>query len=240
MCKVRGRTNQKDDKSSKKRKRDQEEYTRYYATRRKKFGWGLDSTKLTKEQMSERGKLKSRSFKRNQCPSCKIRFRMRYRLNEHMKKKNCSCEECGYIYMSAFERSAHKLSCRGNESKPLKSEYRERKTSFSQLSVPTSMEPREHLLYSPFRELVNYPGSILYGHVPNNFFTTSKITIPSLSLEFSPKRIRRPASPVKNLENERVERTEPPLVGIYEMNMKHPHAIDKENISLDINGWLID
>jgi len=88
--------------------------------------------------------------------------------------------------------------------------------------------------------LVNYPGSNLYGHAPKSFFTTSKITIPSLSLEFSPKRIRRPPSPVKNLENEKVESTDPPLVGIYEMNMKHPHAIDKENISLDISGWLID
>jgi len=185
-------------KRSAKRKRDQVEYKRYYEGRKKKFGWGLAEDKVTKEQLWERSKLKLQSFRRNSCPLCKSRFRMRYRLNEHIKKHRCACKHCGKIYESAFERSDHRWNCNVRlKSVNIKQEKHHSKIN-SSLARPLWIRPASVLSSQPQNEMSSCSSSLALGPIPDAYRSESNFVLPSFALKFLPSKIKQPLCPLEN------------------------------------------
>jgi len=217
------------EKSREKRKRIQEDYKRYYETRRSKFGWGLDQDKLTKEQMSERAKLKVKSFERNECHWCKARFRMKYRLNLHMKKQNCCCKDCGYVYKSAFERSDHKDSCTARDhikneptkDKPKSEPTKDKTAIIPPISVPNWRRPLRQTFLSPIVGKVEGCSDPLHGiFIPDEL-------IPSLTIPFCTTKTEPTLSPIK-YESGFQENCEPSFMGIYDSFRVSPDILDSE------------
>jgi len=221
-----------------KRKRGQQDYERYYSGVRKKFGWGVDIEKLTKEQLGERAKLKSRNFKKNTCPLCKSRFRMRSRLKEHIKKQTCSCKHCGMIYESAFQRSDHRWSCdvriRAGMIKKEKQPGDVNDTVVSPLwNRPLFSTPP--LINVPIR-----PSTLALGDIPVSFRSESNFVLPSFALDFWPK-IKQPLCPVENDRfTTRLQLDEPsePSLGFANVAGPPPNTLDKEIKSLLVTNKL--
>jgi len=228
---VRKRKKAKAEKSREKIKRIQEDYKRYYETRRSKFGWGLDQDILTKEQMFERAKLKVKSFERNECHWCKVRFRMRYRLKLHMKKQNCCCKDCGYVYKSAFERSDHKDSCTTGEDEHIKNKpakdkaksvpTKDKTAIIPPMSVPNWRRPLRQALLSPIVGKVEDCPDPLHGiFIPDEL-------IPSLTIPFCPTKTEPTLSPIK-YESDFQENCEPSFMGMYDSFMDSHNVFDSE------------
>jgi len=181
-----------------KRKRCHDDYKSYSEGRKKKFGWGLAEDKVTKEQLYERSKLKLQSFRRNVCPLCKCRFRMRNRLNEHIKKQNCACQNCGMVYESAFQRSDHRWSCNVRQKNVnIKKEQYPRNANTSMTpplqirSVPVFTPPSQ-------TEVSRQSSSLALRPIPDALRSESNFVLPSFSIKFWPTKIKQPLCPVEN------------------------------------------
>jgi len=228
--------------SKNKRKRDQDDYERYYDGVRKKFGWGVDADKLTKEQLHERAKLKHKSFKKNTCPLCKSRFRMRSRLKEHIKKHNCSCKHCGMIYESAFQRSDHRWSCNVRlRTGIIKQEKYPRSVNTTRISP---LWTRPSVFSTPRQmEVPIRPSTLALGVIPESFRSDSNFVLPSLALDFWPSKIKQPLCPVESDKfNAKMLLDEPspsePSLGFGNVVAQPPNTLDREIKSLLVSDQL--
>jgi hypothetical protein len=221
-----------------KRKRGQKDYERYYGSVRKKFGWGVDIEKLTKEQLEARAKLKSMNFKRNTCPLCKSRFRMRSRFKEHVKKQTCSCTHCGMIYESAFQRSDHRWSC---EVRLRDGMIKKEKQPGDLNSVFDSPLWNRPLFQTP--PLIDVPirsPNLALGDIPVSLRSESNFVLPSFALDFWP-RIKQPLCPVENDKfTTRLQLDEPsePSLGFTNVAGQLPNTLDREIKSLLVSDKL--
>lgn len=226
--------------SKNKRKRDQDDYERYYDGVRKKFGWGVDADKLTKEQLHERAKLKHKSFKKNTCPLCKSRFRMRSRLKEHIKKHNCSCKHCGLIYESAFQRSDHRWSC--NVRRRTGIIKKEKYPSNVNTALISPLWARSSAFSTPRQmEAPTRPSTLALGIIPESFRSDSNFVLPSLALDFWPSKIKQPLCPVENRKfNAKLQLDEPsePALGFQNVGAQPPNTLDREIKSLLVSDQL--
>lgn len=220
---------------SAKRKRDRVDYKRYYEGRKKKFGWGLASDKVTKEQLWERSKLKQQSFLRNSCPLCKSRFRMRYRLNEHIKKHSCACKHCGKVYESAFQRSDHRWNCNVRlKSANIKKEKHPCNFNTS-LAQPLWTRPVSDISSPHQIEVSTRSALFARGPIPYAFQSASKFALPSFDLEFWPSKIKQPLCPVENDKfSANLQRGDPAesLFGSENISERPSSTLDKEIKSL--------
>jgi len=225
-------------KQVKKQKRREQLYEHYYQGRRKKFGWGVDEDKVTKEQMQERAKLKSRSFRRNMCHLCKARFRMKFRLEQHIKKQSCSCKDCGVIYESAFQRSDHKLTCKVRQKRDMMKKEPKRYVK-TQPAPAVKKQPLSMFATSPY---LNFEHSTLeLGPLPEELQSESNFALPTLTIKFWPAKIKQPIIPT---DNEKFSRSgqrqldgpsaEPSLATENGAELP-PRALDREIKSLLIN-----
>jgi len=181
-----------------KRKRCHDDYKSYSEGRKKKFGWGLAEDKVTKEQLYERSKLKLQSFRRNVCPLCKCRFRMRNRLNEHIKKQNCACKNCGMVYESAFQRSDHRWSCSVRQKNVnIKKEQYPRKANTS-TTPPLQIRPPPVFTPPSQTEVSRQSSSLALEPIPDAFRSESNFVLPSFSIKFWPNKIKQPLCLVEN------------------------------------------
>jgi len=228
-------------KRSAKRKRDRVEYKRYYEGRKKKFGWGLAEDKVTKEQLWERSKLKLQSFRRNSCPLCKSRFRMRYRLNEHIKKHSCACKHCGKVYESAFERSDHRWNCKVRlNSVNIKQE--QQPTNFNtSLARPLWIQPVSVFSTPSQNEVSSRSSSLALGPIPDTFRSESNFVLPSFALKFWPSKIKQPLCPVENdkfSSKQKSGKSKETSLGSQNIPVQPSSTLDKEIKNLLVNDKL--
>jgi len=216
-------------------------FEKYYGNVRKRYGWGVDPDKLTKEQLDARARLKTKSFKKNICHLCKSSFRMRSRLNEHIKKQTCSCKYCGMIYQSAFQRSDHRWTCDIR----LRSENVKREHWLSNLNTPliSPLWSRPPVFSNPPEiAMPIQPSTLALGVIPESFQSESNFTLPTLTLDFWPSRIKQPLCPVENDKFHRRPRpdqaSEPSFTSGENAAEPQPNTLDKEIKSLLVNDKL--
>jgi len=210
-------------------------FEKYYGNVRKRYGWGVDPDKLTKAQLDARARLKTKSFKKNICHLCKSSFRMRSRLNEHIKKQTCSCKYCGMIYESAFQRSDHRWTCDIR----LRSENVKREHWLSHVTTPliSPLWSRPPVLSNPSEiAMPIQPSTLALGTIPESFRSESNFTLPTLALDFWPSRIKQPLCPVANDKFHRRPRldqaSEPSFTSGENVAEPPPNTLDKEIKSL--------
>jgi len=227
-------TKTKAQKSRNKQKR-RLNFEKYYGNVRKRYGWGVDPDKLTKEQLDARARLKTKSFKKNICQLCKSSFRMRSRLNEHIKKQTCSCKYCGMIYQSAFQRSDHRWTCDIR----LRSENVKRESWLSNVNTPriSPLWSRPPVITNqPDVVMPIQPSTLALGIIPESFRSESNFTLPTLALDFWPSRIKQPLCPVANDKFHRRPRldqaSEPSFTSGENVAEPPPNTLDKEIKSL--------
>jgi len=217
-------------------------FEKYYGNVKKKFGWGVDPDKLTKEQLDERARLKTKSFKKNTCPLCKSRFRMRSRMKEHVKKQTCSCKYCGLIYQSAFQRSDHRWTC----DMRLRSENIKRENLLSNgntIISPLWSRPPVFSNHSNPPEIVMpiQPSTLALGVIPQSLQSESNFALPTLTLDFWPSRIKQPLCPVENDKfnrRPRLDKASEPSFGSENVAKPPPNTLDKEIKSLLVTDKL--
>jgi len=215
-------------------------FEKYYGGIKKKFGWGVDPDKLTKQQLAERARLKTRDFKKNICPLCKAKFRMRYRLNLHVKKQTCACKFCGLIYVSAFQRSDHRWTCDVRlMSENVKTENQLSNLNTAIISPLWGRPP----IFSNTPEIVRpiQPSTHALGVTSGSFHGDSNFTLPTLALEFWPSRIKQPLCPVENDKfntRPRLDQVSEPSFGCENVAEPPPNTLDKEIKSLLVNDKL--
>jgi len=229
-----------------KRKRCHDDYKSYSEGRKKKFGWGLAEDKVTKEQLYERSKLKFQSFRRNVCPLCKCRFRMRNRLNEHIKKQNCACKNCGKVYESAFQRSDHRWSCSVKQKNVNIKEEQYLRNANTSMTPPLQIRPLPVFTPPSRTEVSRQSSSLALRPIPDAFRSDSNFVLPSFSIKFWPSKIKQPLCPVENnkfsSKKKYVEASEPalgleniaePLTNKLDSEIKSLLGNDKLDIILD-------
>jgi len=212
----------------------------YYASVKKKFGWGVHPDKLTKKQLEERAKLKIRDFKKNICPLCKSRFRMRYRMNLHIKRQTCSCKFCGLIYESAFQRSEHRWTCDIR----LKSENIKTENPLSNVDT-AFISP----LWGRPPVISNTPEIVMPTQLSDHalrvllqsFPSEPNFTLPTLALDFWPSRIKQPLCPVENDKfstRPRLDQASEPSFGFETVAEPPASSLGREIKSLLVNDKL--
>jgi len=212
----------------------------YYSNVRKKFGWGLDPDTLTQEQLAARARLKTRDFKTNICPLCKSRFRMRCRMNLHIKKQTCSCKFCGLIYESAFQRSDHRWTCEIRlKSENIKTENPLSNVNRALISPLWGRPPV--ISNTPEIVLPTQPSTHALGVLLQSFPSESNFTLPTLALDFWPSRIKQPLCPVENDKfntRTRLDQASEPSFGFETVAETPSNSLGKEIRSLLVNDKL--
>lgn len=224
-------------KSNQKRKLNLQ---KYYNGVKKKFGWGVDPDKLTKQQLAERARLKTRDFKKNICPLCKCRFRMRYRMNLHIKKQTCSCKFCGLIYVSAFQRSDHRWTCDARlKSENIKTENPLSNVNTALISPLWGRPPV--ISNTPEIVMPTQPSIHALGVLSESFRNESNFTLPTLALDFWPSRIKQPLCPVENDKfntRPQLDQASEPSFGFENVAEPPLNSLGKEIKSLLVNDKL--
>jgi len=184
------------------RKKPTSSNNKLYGSYYMKFGWGIPEEKLTKEQLQERTILKAKCFKRNVCPYCKTKFRIKHRAQKHIENRNCSCRDCGMIYECAFERSDHKQKC------GMKNLWQP--TNVNAAKTPLVEGGGSPTLFSTPRRPTTWLSSTLaLRRKVDAFRSESEFSLPSFNLDFGVYKTERSVSPNEDTFSLKLEVNEP-------------------------------